>query len=190
MMEVLLVAFTTASTCFGATVLYGFVLDGHPAVVEMRRITVWHVLRRYPWPSNRALPAMLPFGLGGLMALAGRAVAGRTATFEGFPWDAGQDLLMLGVALIFVGMWFLVLPPKWALPSWYRDAIARLDHGLDPDMPAPKGGSDLFLSRRQRRMFLAAFILILIATPALSLPWHFATGAIFGLALVAVARVR
>ena len=174
---------------FGLVVFYGVAFATRPVVIEVRRVFAWHMMR-WPWPMRAAMPMMLPFGVGGLIALAGRFISGRTATLEGFPGDVGQDLLILGVGLFFVGFWFWLRPPARVLPAWYRDVLARHDAGLDPAMPPPRGGAVPTVTRRQRNALLVIALGAIIATPVFSLPPSVATGAFFGLAMLATYVVR
>jgi hypothetical protein len=133
------VAFLVLMVGFPLIVFYGVLFGKQPTVIEMRRILAWYQTR-WPWPMRTAVGGMLPFGLGGLIALAGRAISGRTATLEGFPGDVGQDLLIIGLGILFVGLWFTLRPPAWGLSAWLRDVLARHEAGLDPAMPPPRTG--------------------------------------------------
>ncbi len=171
------------------TVFYGVFLDADRRVVEMRRIFAWHLVR-WPWPLHGALPGMFPFGLGGLIALVGRALSGRTVTLEGFPADPGQDLLLVGLAVILVAFWFMLRAPRRVLPVWYRDVIDRRRAGQDPSMPPPRSGASPTLTRRQRRQFFAVCIGLIVATYVLSWPASVASGAFFGLAILTTYAIR
>jgi hypothetical protein len=183
------VGFLVLMVGFPLIVFYGVLLGKQPTVIEMRRILAWYQIR-WPWPMRTAVAGMLPFGLGGLIASAGRAISGRTATLEGFPGDVGQDLLIIGVGVAFVGSWFMLRPPAWVLPAWYRDVLARHEAGLDPAIPPPRSGAVPAVTRRQRNVLLAILVGTIIATPVFSLPATVASGAFFGLAILATYVVR
>lgn len=105
------------------TLFYRVVLGEHPIVVRSRRSVVGR--DHWRWPFRDPLPGMLPIGLGIELVALGRFLSGQIVSFDRLPADPVQYVSLIGLAIILIGCWFMIRPPRWVLPAWYREVRDR-----------------------------------------------------------------
>ncbi len=150
---------------YGAIVFHGLWLTDRPFVLRARAVIAYRYMRN-SWTRQfalPALPAMLPGGLGGLVATVGAAMVGRPVRFERIPGSLGDDLIVIGTALIVLAVAILLVQPERLRPDWYRAELELADSGRDSQLPPARPWTEIATTPRRKAILAAAAFACVIA---------------------------
>jgi hypothetical protein len=160
------------AAAYGAIVFHGLWLTDRPFVQRARGI-IAHRYMHHPWTRQfllPGLPAMLPGGLGGLLGVVGVMITGRPVRFERIPGSIGDDLVVIGTALIGLAMVILLTQPDRLRPGWYRAELRLAEEGSASGLPPARPWTELATTPTRTVILAIAGISCVVAVFAFSVP--------------------
>jgi hypothetical protein len=164
--------FFAFAAAYGAIVFHGLWLTDRPFVQRARGV-IAHRYMHNPWTRQfllPGLPAMLPGGLGGLLGAVGVMIAGRPVRFEQIPGSIGDDLMLIGTALIGLAAVILLAQPDRLRPEWYRAELRLADEGSASGLPPARPWTELATTPTRTAILAIAGLACLVAIFAFSVP--------------------
>ena len=166
------VALLAVAAAYGAIVFHGLLLADRPFVRRARGVIAYRFMRTW-WGRNfllPGLPALLPFGVGGLIGLAGVAIAGRPVRFERIPGSIGDDLMVMGATLFVLAAVIVLAQPDRVLPDWYRAELRLADEGAASGLPPARQWTEVATTPTRKAILAIAALGCVVAVVAFSVP--------------------